>query len=122
MKKYFLKNQSGQVMLVVILSLGAVMIGANVISGFLINNQIKQATNIVDSAKAIYAADAGIEAGYYSFATGNNVNLTFSNKASSTIKCFDINNNNVACNSASAAFIIGQGYAGKVTRALRLDF
>jgi len=122
MQKYFLKNQNGQVMIVVILALGAVMIGANIIAGVLINNQIRQVTNIVDSTKAIYAADAAIEAGYYSFLTGNNVALTFSNKASSTIKCFDNSRNNVACNTASVYSIVGQGFAGKVTRALELQF
>lgn len=122
MKKYFLKNKNGQVMLIVILSLGAVMIGATVISGFLINNQIRQATNVADSTKAIYAADAALEAAYYYLITGNNVVLTFSNKASSTIKCLDAKRNNVSCNSSSLKFIVGQGFAGKVTRALELQF
>jgi Tfp pilus assembly protein PilX len=122
MKKYFLKKQNGQVMIVVVLALGAVMIGANIVGGVLINSQIRQSTNIIDSTKAIYAADAAIEAGYYQFLKGNNVSLTFSNRASSTIKCFDGLRNSVSCNATSVSYIVGQGFAGRVTRALELQF
>jgi uncharacterized protein YdgA (DUF945 family) len=123
MKKYFLKKQNGQVMIVVVLALGAVMIGANIVGGVLINSQIRQSTNIIDSTKAIYAADAAIEAGYYQFLKGiSNINLTFSNRASSTIKCFDGLRNSVSCNATSVSYIVGQGFAGRVTRALELQF
>jgi len=122
MKKYFFKKQNGQVMIVVVLALGAVMIGANIVGGVLINSQIRQSTNIIDSTKAIYAADAAIEAGYYQFLKGNNVSLTFSNRASSTIKCFDDLRNSVSCNATSVSSIVGQGFAGRVTRALELQF
>jgi Tfp pilus assembly protein PilX len=122
MKKNFFKKQNGQVMIVVVLALGAVMIGANIVGGVLINSQIRQSTNIIDSTKAIYAADAAIEAGYYQFLKGNNVSLTFSNRASSTIKCLDSLRNNVSCNATSVSYIVGQGFAGRVSRALELQF
>ncbi len=122
MEKNFLKNKNGQVMLTVVLTLGGVMLITSAISGILINNQIRQATNIVNSTKAIYAADSGVEAGYYFYLKNiTPINPTFSNKATTVIKCLDANRNQVSCNSPSVSFIVGQGTSQKVTRALELS-
>lgn len=52
---------SGQAMLMVVLILGSVMLGATTIAGFVTIQKIRTATDIMDSAMAIYAADAGLE-------------------------------------------------------------
>lgn len=58
-KKY--NNLKGQVMLIVVLALSATILGATTIAGLLTLYQIRQATDVTNSMKAIYAADAGIE-------------------------------------------------------------
>lgn len=48
-------------MLVTVLVLGGAIIGASLIAGFLMTRNIRQSTLAEDSAKAIFAADAGLE-------------------------------------------------------------
>ena len=54
-------KMSGQVMLLSIMILGGVMLSASVIAGVLLWYQVRQVNDAVSSAKAIFAADAGIE-------------------------------------------------------------
>lgn len=61
-----LKNGStrlvrGQVMLMTVLIISGTILGATTIAGLITLNQIRQSANVSDSAKAIYAADTGIE-------------------------------------------------------------
>jgi len=58
-KKY--KKQGGQVMLVTVMALSGMILGATTIAGLLMIYQMRQSTDLVNSTKAIYAADAGIE-------------------------------------------------------------
>ena len=51
----------GQVMLITVLALSGTLLGATAIAGLLMLYQIRQASDIVNSTKAIFAADAGIE-------------------------------------------------------------
>lgn len=62
-----LRRESGQVMLVTVLALSGTILGATTIAGLLMLYQIRQSTDMVNSAKAIYAADAGIEYELYRF-------------------------------------------------------
>jgi len=55
------KNNSGQVMMVVVLILSGIIIGATAISGLLTARQIRQTADSGSSAMAIAAADAGLE-------------------------------------------------------------
>ena len=52
---------SGQVMLLSIMILGGVMLSASVIASVLLWYQVRQVNDAVSSAKAIFAADTGIE-------------------------------------------------------------
>lgn len=54
-------------MLLTVLTLGGAMLGATTIAGLLMIYQIRQATDLGNSAKAIFAADAGIEWGLYNY-------------------------------------------------------
>jgi hypothetical protein len=60
-------NLSGQVMIITVLTLGGTILGVTTIAGLLMLYQIRQATDLASSAKAIFAADAGIEWSYYQF-------------------------------------------------------
>ena len=52
---------AGQVMLVTVMALSGMILGATTIAGLLMIYQLRQSTDLVNSTKAIYAADAGIE-------------------------------------------------------------
>ena len=54
-------NRSGQAMLIAVLSLGGAILGATTVAGLLTLYQIRATTDSQNSAKAIFAADAGIE-------------------------------------------------------------
>lgn len=58
---------SGQVMLVTVLAMSGTLLGATAIAGYLMLNQIRQTTDVVNSTKAIFAADAGLEWRLYKF-------------------------------------------------------
>jgi len=56
-----LKPNSGQVMLLTVLILGSVILSASTIAGYLMTLKIRASSDIANSAKAIFAADAGVE-------------------------------------------------------------
>ena len=51
----------GQVMLLAVLIIGASILTMTSISGYLMLQRIRSSSNIIDSTKAIFAADTGIE-------------------------------------------------------------
>ncbi len=61
------RRSSGQVMLVTVMALSGTILGATTIAGLLMLHQIRQSTDTVNSSKAIYAADSGIEYELYRF-------------------------------------------------------
>lgn len=63
-KQNKLKN-NGQVMLLTILIFGGAMITATIIAGTLTIQSIRQSTLAAESAKAIFAADAGVDFLWY---------------------------------------------------------
>lgn len=54
-------RRGGQIMLLSIMILGGVMLSASMIAGLLLRHQIRQVNDAVSSAKAVFAADTGIE-------------------------------------------------------------
>ncbi len=52
-------------MLITVIALGGTLLGATTIAGLLMLHQIRQATDLRDSNKAIFAADAGLELARY---------------------------------------------------------
>ncbi|MDP3999740.1 MAG: hypothetical protein Q8P76_04110 [bacterium] len=60
-----MRNERGQVMLLTVLLLSGTILSATTIAGLLMLYQIRQATDIANSTKAIYAADTGIERRVY---------------------------------------------------------
>ncbi len=79
-KKIKINNnfQSGQAMLIVVLILGATMLGVTTVVGYISLQKIKNVANITDSTKAIYAADSGVEWCFYN---------KFSSNGTSTFSC-----------------------------------
>ena len=53
--------EKGQVMLSTVLVIGGLLLGASSIAGLLMVYQLRQTSNAINSTKAIFAADTGIE-------------------------------------------------------------
>ncbi len=62
------ERQKGQIMLVVVFIMSGIMFSGMAIGGILTLYQIRQSIDVIDSAMAIFAADAGLERGTYCFA------------------------------------------------------
>ena len=124
MKYKNLKNKNGQVMIAVSLALGGVMIVSTVIGGLLISNQIRQAGNIANSAKAFYAADSALEWGIYQFykqdTSAGAPNLT--NNTIFTTSCYSGASSVPCVGGTNITDIVGKGTSGKVSRALQISF
>ena len=113
-------------MLLTVLALGGTVLGATTIAGLLTVYQIRQTTDLANSAKAISAADTGIEWGLYQFfkpdtsrsLEGSGPVLT--NGASYTTVCLDAANNTVPCTDPSLASIRSVGRSANSNRALSL--
>lgn len=60
-------------MLIAVLSLGGAILGATTVAGLLTLYQIRATTDSADSAKAIFAADAGVEWALFSHYCGDAV-------------------------------------------------
>jgi hypothetical protein len=75
MEKKNLKNKGqvprGQVMLLSALLIGGSILAATSVAGYLMLLQIRQSTNIANSAKAITAASTGIDWALYQHKIGN---------------------------------------------------
>jgi len=133
----------GQVMIITILVLGGAILSATTIAGLLMLYQIRQTTDIANSGKAIYAADAGIEWALYTwFCTpskgGCDAPLpssggrpaTLSNGATIVVQkdCFDIDGHllvGINCTATSSPYSVtfrSVGTGGNSTRALGLSF
>jgi len=61
------RHSKGQVMLLTVLVLGGVILGASAIAGYLMMVKLRQATNVVNSTKAIFASDSGVECELYKY-------------------------------------------------------
>lgn len=73
-KTYNLKPLSGQVMIMTTLAIGGTILGAATIAGLLVVYQIRATTDLADSAKAVFAADAGIEWQLYNYFSTSTLN------------------------------------------------
>src|SRR4030042_1587581 len=65
--KHSMFNNKGQAMLLTVLILSGAILGASPISGYLMLLKIRGSSDISNSAKAIFAADSGIEWELYKY-------------------------------------------------------
>jgi hypothetical protein len=63
MQRFF--DASGQSMLLLVLIFGATILGVTTLAGYISIQKVRTATDAVDSAKAVYAADYGVERCFY---------------------------------------------------------
>lgn len=117
-------SRKGQVMLISVLTLGAVMLGATAVSGLLVVYQIRMSSDAAGSAKAIFASDAGIDWGLYQFlkpaSATPDKQPVFSNGAEFDVVCENSSRNTVQCTNASTSLIRSNGIYGTISRAFEL--
>jgi hypothetical protein len=121
MKK--VRANSGQAMLLAVLALGGAVLSATTIAGFLMAYQIRETTDFANSAKAIFAADAGTEWALYShFVNSSTAMMPFSNGATNIVACADVNGAAIPCGDGSADSATSKGFAVDSARAFLLTF
>lgn len=131
-KKGFVLKTKGQVMLLTVLSIGGTILGASTIAGLLMVYQIRSATDFTNSAKAIFAADTGIEwAQYNYFNPTSSAELSlplFSNGSSVLVTCYDVNDIVLSscgaiggATTSNASYAIAQGTTPNTKRAFYLS-
>jgi len=109
-------------MLITTIAVGGTVLGATAIGGFIMLYQLRQSTDLANSAKAVFAADAGIEYGYFASKNPSSTETfsgVLSNGATTEIECYDMNNNPIACNDQLVLYIISVGQFGNSRRAFQ---
>lgn len=82
-------------MILTVLTMGATVLGAATIAGLLMLYQLRQAGDVENSGRALYAAEAGIELGLYRVVQGASSTLhatptvPFANTATFTMTCYE---------------------------------
>jgi hypothetical protein len=69
-------GRDGQAMLIAVLSLGGAILGATAVAGLLTLYQLRAVNDSANSAKAIFAADAGVEWTLFDYYCGMNGSCT----------------------------------------------
>lgn len=111
----------GQTLILSTIAIGGTLLGATTIAGLFMLYQLRQSTDLSSSAKAIFAADAGIEWELYNFFNAadpipdpNPLN----NDATFEIECYDADNNIIYCSALTTTSSIKSiGRFGGVSRA-----
>jgi len=118
-------------MLIAVLSLGGAILGATTVAGLLTLYQIRATTDTANSAKAIFAADAGTEWALFNYYCADNTSSKCSSglppapafEASGTtvtVNCYDnyaAAGESVPCDSTSTVAAISTGVANGSERA-----
>lgn len=116
-------------MVLTVLTLGGALLGATTIAGLLMLYQVRQGADVNQSARALFAADSGIEWGLYNLvcqlnpASGKSpCPLTdlppLRNGTSVEVHCYDDNGDEVAnCNPSKTVTIKALGKSGNAQRA-----
>lgn len=134
------KGNSGQAMLISVLSLSGAILGATAIAGLLTLYQLRSANDSQNSAKAIFAADAGVEWTLFNYYCGMAGRCTggapdggavspdastlpsFTNSASLSVTCSDANGDASACSDASnTVSAVTIGASGNSKRAFAVE-
>jgi hypothetical protein len=121
-------------MILTILALGGTLLGATTVAGLLTLYQIRNSTDLTNSAKAIFAADAGIEWALYKSTCANGGlqqpcvipeegKFEFSNGSSVKVICQDVAGDVLDdCTNPAVIFIKSIGTAGGSSRAFEASF
>ncbi len=112
------KYESGQVMILTVVLISGAILSATSLAGLLVMYQLKQSTDIVNSAKAIFAADAGIECALYNYNPSDPANPR-------GVDCskWDLSNKSSFSTKMTAPTVVTSiGKSGRSARAFQMDF
>ncbi len=106
------------------------MLGATAIAGFLITIQLQQAGDVINSAKAVFAADAGVNCALYHLNNPNKEggvclneteHIELANRADVVFECHIDDRFNdvskVSCGNPATTYILSKGTSGTTKRA-----
>lgn len=129
------RRRSGQAMLAAVLSISGAILGATTVAGFLTLYQLRAANDSENSAKAIFAADSGVEWTLFDYYCGGDgrcsgypaadyATSSFANGVSFQVTCYDADDNALSgCNNQSTtASAISLGLSENSRRAFALTF
>ena len=117
-------------MVLTVLALGGTILGATTIAGLLMLYQLRQTSDLASSAKAITAADAGMEWAFYNlFCKGDSTKPCpapapgpFVNGATVVVTCFDAVGEETSCEGDAMRSIRSVGTSGNASRAFEAAF
>jgi hypothetical protein len=110
-------------MLIAVLALGGAILGATTIAGFLMTYEIRQTTDFVSSARAIFAADSGAQWALYDyFVASSTPQPVLGNGATVSVTCYDALGDILDCGNQSSTQAIAKGFSGEAARAFSLEF
>jgi len=115
-------------MLIAILTLGGAILGATSIAGLLMLYQIRSTTDSENSAKAIFAADTGVNWAldtYFNSSTAGTAPQLTGSKAVLNVTCFDVSGVATACDGSGATppdYAISLGSSNGSRRAFQVEF
>ncbi len=118
----YLRSNSGQAMILTTLVLSSTVLALAGIGGYLMLIRLRVSSNVVDTTKAIYLADAGVECGAYNQTKAGGIDCnaaTFSYNAGIDPLAHISVTSAVAGTSTS---IVSTGIYNQVNRAFRIDF
>ncbi len=115
-------------MLIAVLSLGGAILGATTVAGLLTLYQIRATTDTENSAKAIFAADAGVEWALFNHycglanppscgPTGYPMPTFSGSGATTTVDCYIASGATSTCNDPNVVSAISRGIANGSERA-----
>lgn len=109
-------------MILSVLAIGGTMLGATTIAGLLMTYQIRSTSDATNSAKAIFAADAGIDWGTYLHIKPASADPApvFSNGAEVTVTCFTTSYVPTDCRATSTGIIRSVGRVNNSYRAFEI--
>jgi len=123
-------TRRGQAMLITVLAISGTLLGATTVAGLLMVYQLRQSVDAGTSAKAIFAADSGLEYGLYKFfyPTSTLSVPSFTNIIQAgdgvTVTCYSDSqgaNPLPGCDDQGTALIRAVGKFGEVSRAFELS-
>lgn len=123
-KKLPISRRRGQVMLLSVIAIGGTLLGVTTLAGLLMTYQLHGMSDAANSAKAIFAADTGLDWGFYQGAhpTSTDPAPVLLNGSDFSLSCYDSASAEVDCRNPSVTTIRSVGHAGTSYRALEASF
>ena len=119
--------RSGQAMIIAVLALGGAILGATSLAGLLMLYQIRATTDSINSAKAIFAADSGVNWAFYTYFNSppppnTPPTILLESGATTSVICYDEDSVPVDCDNAPATTTVrSEGDSNGARRAFLYD-